>query len=70
MSYNGTQDLFGIELYQYNLNASQLLNATLNPENAAYYSFDMPSGLLNLTSVSQGNCVIQILSKTFLILIP
>jgi len=48
-----TLQVQGIQLYNFGLQDKDLENATLNPDNAAYFQFG-PNGVINLTSCSQG----------------
>lgn len=44
-------DWYGVNVFRYSLQIKDLLNATLNPENAQYYNF-APSGMLNITKAT------------------
>lgn len=59
--YSADVDVEGVPARRYVLPEREMVNATLNPEQAIWYSFG-PSGLLNLSSAEGTPCVACIIS--------
>jgi len=53
LTYNESLSLYGVNLFRFTIQHDQLLNASANPENAAYYMF-LPSGMANLSAPYNG----------------
>jgi len=51
MGYSGEETIYGIPTYRYSIPDYAMYNATLNPNNAGFYSY-LPNGLMNLTAAT------------------
>jgi len=65
IGYNGTVTIQGIDMYQYTLLPWQLLNSTSYPPNEAYYSYNFPNGMMNL-SIAFSNTPVFVSKPHFL----
>ena len=64
-SYVRDVEVYGVSCYQYGIPYEEMANATMNPQNAGFYSFG-PSGLLNFSIYAPFNLPIFVSKPHFL----